>query len=292
MSATDDALAAGTGPDIATRVHGARSSFFWGMRLLPEERRQAIYAVYAFCRAVDDIADGDAPAAEKRRQLAAWRRAVHALYDEGRADGPILRALAPAVRRFELPRAELLAVLDGMESDATTALVGPSDAELRLYCRRVAGAVGVLSLSIFADGDPGLDAAQRLDLAETLGEGLQLTNILRDLRDDAARGRLYLPDEGLVAAGIATRDPAAVVDHPALAAVCRPLAAQARAHLARARTLLQPAEARTRRPCRLMLEAYAAQLRRIEAAGYPPPARRVHLSKPAKLWIAVRYSLL
>jgi phytoene synthase len=156
----------------------------------------------------------------------------------------------------------------------------------------VAGAVGVLSLAIFADADPRLDADARTALAETLGEGLQLTNILRDLRDDAARGRLYLPAEGLAAAGIATRDPAAVVDHPDLPAVCRPLAAQARAHLDRARGLLRRAQPRTRRPCRLMLEAYAAQLRRIEAAGYPPPAARVRLSKPAKLWIALRYSLL
>ncbi len=183
-------------------VRRSGSSFFWGMRLLPLRRRQAMYAVYAFCRTVDDIADRPGEQAGRQAELDGWRAEIDRLYAGGRLTEPVAAALLPAVREFDLPKVEFEAVIDGMESDLRRQNVAPSMAALRLYCRRVAGAVGLLSIRCF--GAEGRDAEK---LAVALGEALQLTNILRDLGEDAADGRLYLPAELLERHGIAERDP-------------------------------------------------------------------------------------
>ncbi len=174
---------------VETVVRGAGTSFYRGMRVLPPDRRHAMYAIYAFCRLVDDIADEDGDIADKRARLARWRERIGGLY-RGEADGPVTRVLRAATARFALRREDFVAVIDGMEMDAETAIVAPDLATLDLYCDRVAGAVGRLSVRAFGDASP---AADRVALA--LGRALQLTNILRDVDEDAARGRLYLPRE-------------------------------------------------------------------------------------------------
>ena len=150
------------------------------MRLLPRDRRHGMYAVYAFCREVDDIADGDRPVAHKLAALAAWRDEIEALY-AGRPRHLVARALHEPVRRYRLRREDFLAVVDGMEMDARDDIRAPDLATLDLYCARVASAVGHLSVHIF--GDPS-EMAHRV--ADSLGRALQLTNILRDLDEDAA----------------------------------------------------------------------------------------------------------
>jgi phytoene synthase len=281
-SAKIDAEASARVRRIVTR---SGSSFLWGMRMLPRARREAMYAVYAFCREVDDIADGPGEADERMSQLAEWRAEVEALY-AGRPSRPVARALVPAVAAYGLPQAEFLAIIEGMEMDVADAMCAPAAAELDAYCRRVAGAVGLLSIRVFGAAEPEAET-----LALVLGRALQLTNILRDLVEDGALGRLYLPRELLVAHGIDTREPAVALAHPGLPGVCAEVAADARAGFVETRCLLSLCDRRPLRPSIAMMEVYERILGLLEARGWRQPGREVHVSSAEKLWIAVRLGL-
>lgn len=258
-----------------------RSSFYWAMRLLPRAQRDAMFAIYDYCRVLDDIADGPGAADDKRARLAVMRGAVAALFETGVALHPTLAALAPAIRRYDLPRSELEALVDGMAMDVDGPLRAPSLVDLDLYCRRVAGAVGRLAVRVFERPDAD-------HLAILLGEALQLTNILRDIGEDADLGRLYLPAEVLAEAGIAARGPRGVLTHPALPVACAGLAriaerryAEAEAELARiGHARLWPAVA--------MMATYRVQLGRLVRAGWRHPRKPPRLGRLLKLWIAVR----
>lgn len=267
-------------------VARANTSFYWGMRVLPPERRQAMYAIYAFCREVDDIADGDAPEAYKREQLARWRDEIDALF-EGRPSHPVTRALAGPVAAYALPKDEFLAMIAGMETDAQDAILGMDFEELRLYCRRVAGAVGMLSVPVFGDNSAN---AQRLAVAQ--GEALQLTNILRDIVEDAARNRLYLPHELLDKAGIASREPREVAKDPRLAQVCQELAILAHHKYREADYLMDQCLPKAMKPARLMMEVYRAYLRALEKRGWDRLDRPVKIGTLSKLWMVVRHGVL
>ncbi len=261
------------------------SSFTAGMRALPKHRSRAMYAVYAFCREVDDIADEPGDFGRRLERLADWRAEIDRLY-AGEPTYPTTRALLGPVTEFQLPKAEFLAVIDGMESDLRNAIRAPSAAALHTYCRQVAGAVGMLSVNIF-----GADEPEAPELAETLGEALQLTNILRDLAEDGARGRLYLPRELLQRHDIDSDDPAVVLAHPALPRVCAELAGQARQRFRRARLLMGRCDRERLKPCVLMMEVYERILTRLEREAWRDPRRRVRLSAPTKLWILLRHGL-
>ncbi|MBV8589113.1 MAG: presqualene diphosphate synthase HpnD [Acetobacteraceae bacterium] len=254
------------------------------MRVLPEDRRQAMYGVYAFCRVVDDIADGDTPYQQKLQLLAEWRARVEGLY-HGVANESVTRVLLPAVQRFGLRRQDFLAVIDGMEMDAGEPIVAPDLATLDLYCERVAAAVGHLAVRAFGDSSPDADR-----VAHHLGRALQLTNILRDLKEDADRGRLYLPREWLTAEGV-SRDPTAALQSAGLFRVCAHVAALAREHFAAAQAAMERCDSRAMKPARLMGATYAALLDRLEQRGWEHPAERVVLPTWQKLWIAARYAV-
>jgi phytoene synthase len=275
--------------DVELLVRKAGTSFYRGMRVLPPDRRYAMYAIYAFCRIVDDIADEDGALPDKLHRLDAWRDRVAGLYrpetDSGRTDGPVTRVLAAAVARFALREADFAAVIDGMRMDAETAIVAPDLATLDLYCDRVAAAVGRLSVRAFGDAS---DAADKV--AWSLGRALQLTNILRDIKEDADRGRLYLPAEYLDQEGV-PRQPAAALASPALPAVCAHLARDARAHFDRARRCMAKCDPVAMKPARLMGETYAAILTCLEQSGWRDPGARVSLPLWWKLWLLVRYRL-
>jgi phytoene synthase len=271
---------------VQAQVQRAGTSFYWAMRLLPRTRRAAMFAIYAFCRAVDDVADSDDPAAVKRAQLDDWRREVERLY-AGKPETTIGRALAEPVRAFALRREDFLAVIDGMAMDAAREIRAPSMAELDLYCDRVASAVGRLSVRAFGVASPAADR-----VAHSLGRALQLTNILRDLAEDGARGRLYLPRELLDEQGIAAVDPAAVLAHPALPRVCDALAAVADAHFADARAAMAECPRRPMRPAAAMGAVYAAILKQLRRRGWRDIARPVSIPRPVKLWFALRYGLI
>ena len=265
-------------------VRAAGTSFYRGMRVLPPDRRHAMYAIYAFCRMVDDIADEDGAFAAKLPELVAWRERVAGLY-RGQSDGPVTRILVAAVQRFDLRRDDFLAVIDGMQMDAETAIVAPDLATLDLYCDRVAAAVGRLSVRAFGDASPAAD-----QVAYSLGRALQLTNILRDLQEDAERGRLYLPREWLDAAAV-PHDPSAALQATGLQQVCARVATLAHEHFRAASEAMRRCDARAMKPARLMGATYAAILSRLERRGWSSPHERVSLPAWQKLWLALRYGL-
>jgi squalene synthase HpnD len=279
---SDEALLRET---IRRRVEAAGTSFYWAMRLLPKDRRNGMYAVYAFCREVDDIAD-DWPEVERPAGLAGWHDEIEAIY-AGRPRHLIARALAEPVARFRLRKSDFHDVIDGMEMDAAQAIRAPELATLDLYCARVAAAVGHLSVHVF--GDPGEAAHQ---VADALGRALQLTNILRDLAEDAERGRLYLPRELLGRHGIRGDDPRAVLRHPALPAVCRDVAAIAVRHFEAAQAAMARSSRRAMRPAAIMGAFYRAMLDALLAADWRDPTARVSLSSGRKLWLVLRHGLI
>ena len=264
---------------VAQRAAG--SSFYLAMRILPRAQREAMLHVYAFCRAVDDIADEDGPPAERLAALEGWRRDIDAIY---RGESPAyLRELAAATASFGLAREDFHAVIDGMEMDLRGPIRAPDLATLDLYCDRVASAVGRLSVRIF-----GIDGPDGPALAHHLGRALQLTNILRDLDEDAAIGRLYLPREALDGAGIATREPAAALAHPALAQACAPLLDRARCHFAEAETIMRRLPRASVRAPGIMGAVYRAILDGVAARGWSAPRHRVRVSRARLLWIVLR----
>ena len=274
-------------PDIdavTALVRAAGTSFYRGMRVLPPDRRLAMYAIYGFCRIVDDIADEPGRLADKRAALDDWRGRIAALY-RGAAEEPVTRVLAHSVSAFPLRQDDFLAVIDGMQMDAETEIVAPDLATLELYCDRVAGAVGRLSVRAFGDASPAAD-----EVAQALGRALQLTNILRDVHEDAGRGRLYLPREYLDDAGV-PHAPRAALRSPGLAAVCARLALLAHENFRFAEAAMARCDRRAMRPARLMGATYAAMLARLERRGWQRLDQPAKLPKWRKLWIALRHGL-
>ena len=272
---------------IRDRVEAAGTSFYWAMRLLPQDRRNGMYAVYAWCREVDDVADGEWPVAHKLAALATWRNEIDRLYGGGQPRHLVAQALREPLLRYHLRREDFLAVIDGMEMDAREDIRAPDLGMLDLYCARVASAVGHLSVHVF--GDTG-EAAHRV--ADSLGRALQLTNILRDLDEDAGRHRLYLPREILDRHGIAGSDPAAVLRHPALPAACRDVAAIAEGHFRDAQRAMKHCSRRAMRPAAVMAAIYHETLSALLRSGWREPAARVGVSKSLKLWLVLRHGLL
>jgi len=270
-------------PPSATRAGG--SSFYFAMRILGREQRQAMFEIYSFCRAVDDIADGNLPHEQKRSALAAWRQRVEALYAGAVVHD--LEKLAHAVTRFGLQKGDFLAVIDGMEMDATADIRAPRLEELDLYCDRVASAVGRLSVRVF-----GMDDAAGRALAHHLGRALQLTNILRDLDEDAAYGRLYLPMEALRSAGIDDENPARVLTDPNLDRACRFVAGRARDHFIEANAIMARSPRRVVRAPKIMGEVYTEMLKEMSERGWAPPRTRVRVSKPHLIWVALRHAFV
>jgi phytoene synthase len=264
----------------------AGSSFYGAMRLLPLARREAMFAIYAFCREVDDIADGDQPTEERRRMLDEWRREIDRVYD-GEPTLPTARALVEAAARFELRRQDFMAVIDGMQMDIDQTIVAPTMAELETYCQRVAGAVGLLSIRAF-----GISTKRAEDFALALGTALQLTNILRDLRQDADIGRLYLPRELLLKHGIESRNPDEVLAHPAIGGVCEDIAAIARERYEMAVAARADCPGKALRPAMVMMVMYRKVLDRLIQRGWSDLEKPVHVSSPEKIWVALRYGLL
>ena len=269
-----------TADDIAhvrDMVRASGSSFYWAMRVLPQARRDAIFAVYAFCRAVDDIADGDAHVDDPKAALLEWRHEIDRIY-EGRPTNAIARTLAAAIADYDLQAGDLRAVIDGMETDAFGPVCAPTMDELLIYCDRVACAVGRLCVPIF--GEPGPKGAKT---ADALGLALQLTNILRDIEEDAGMGRLYLPAELLDAHGIASRVPAEVLHHPNLKPVCRALAIRAANAFAEAEQAIAQCDHQAMRPAIIMMMVYRRILDQLIAEDWAHVPRTKPLSKWQKI---------
>ncbi len=267
----------------AETVKRSKTSFGAGMRILSKERREAMYAIYAFCREVDDIADEGGTRDEKMSGLAEWRREIERVY-AGAPQTPTGHALKEVVCRFDLPRNEFILVIEGMEMDADGPVIAPTLERLLAYTRRAAGAVGMLSMPVF--GAPRTQIAE--DFALSLGDALQLTNILRDIEQDAGEGRLYLPRELLEEHGCPLT-PQGVVNANGLAKVREEMAQLAREKFAAARTALEHLDWKILRPALLMMGVYETYLDKMTARGWANGQPRVTISKGEKLAIAARW---
>jgi phytoene synthase len=263
----------------------ANSSFYSAMRLMPKAEREAMFAIYGFCRIVDDIADDGIGTREERKvELVKWRVELDELY----AGNPSERAqfLVEPVGKYGLRKADFLTVIDGMDMDVAEDIVAPAKKTLDLYCERVASAVGRLSIKVF-----GMDEGPGDELAHHLGRALQLTNILRDIDEDAGIGRCYLPREYLKDAGIVSLDPKTIVADPRIDQVCRAVARDAHAwYDGAAAVLAKKPKGRIGTP-RLMGAVYEEILRQTEVVGWKPPRTRVSLGKGKLLGIVLRHGL-
>ncbi len=266
-----------------TRQSG--TNFYYAFRILPAEKRRAIYALYSFCRTVDDCVDEQD--GEREAGLTRWLAELNRAY-AGKPETELGRELAETVVRFPIPRGTFEDIVAGCRMDLDTRRY-PTFADLRLYCERVASAVGLASIEIFGYEDPGTR-----QYAVELGLALQLTNILRDIARDAARDRLYLPLDDLARFGVSeagllatARDPLAPRPE-GLHHLLTFEAERARSHYAAAARLLPERDRRSMLAAEIMGAVYRALLEEWARRGHPVGGPRVQLGKPRKLWIALR----
>lgn len=263
------------------KASASGSSFYYSFLFLPAARRQAITALYAFCREVDDAVDECSDAGIARAKLAWWRGEVDALY-AGRPSHPVTQALAVSVARFALPQEQLHEIIDGMEMDLA-AVRYPDFKSLHLYCYRVASVVGLLAAEIF-----GYEDRRTLKYAHDLGLAFQLTNIIRDVGEDARRGRIYLPQDELARFGVSEADVLASRGSEGFRALMEFQVERAREYYARAMSEL-PAVDRRRQVAGLIMAAiYRTTLEEIVADGCRVLTHRLSLPPLRKLWIAAR----
>ena len=269
------------------------TNFYYSFLVLPPHKRRAIIAVWDFCRAVDDAVDevvpehewagglSDEARAEAALRLDGWRTELAAVYD-GHPKTPQGLALAPCVAAFNLPRARFEELVDGVEMDLEQVRY-ESFAALVEYCRRVASAVGLICLEIFGYRNPRAQA-----YAESLGLALQLTNIVRDVRVDIARGRIYLPTEDLERFGVTEASLRAGQVTPAIAALLQFECDRAHSYFRRAAGLLPPEDVRSLVAAEIMGGIYFEILRRIERTGYDVFSTRIRVPRPVRAVIALR----
>jgi 15-cis-phytoene synthase len=261
----------------------SRSNFYYAFLTLPRARREALYAVYAFCRTVDDIADAGGDPQRQRAQLAEWRRDVARCFEAGPApDHPIARQLATATRAYAIPRAALEAIIEGCEMDLRQVVYETAE-ELYPYCYRVASAVGLACIEIF-----GYTDARARDYAVDLGMALQLTNIIRDVGADARAGRVYLPREDLTKFGVRVEDLVAGRRTDAFERLMAHEAERARHFYRAARRSFPAADARRLVPAEIMGRIYYALLSEIEARRFAVFGERITLPASRKIRIALR----
>ncbi len=254
---------------VADVTKASGSSFYLPMMLLPRVKREAMLALYAFCRETDDVADEIEDPAISRALIDAWREEIHALY-RGEPRHPVTIALEAPIERFGLPERYFLEILEGFEMDGGGAMVRPTLAELERYCYCVASCVGLLSVEIF-----GYRADSIPTFARHLGLAFQLTNILRDVAEDAERGRIYLPREFLEDKGLEAVPPEGIVGAPGIEGVCAKVGRMARQHFDVAAASLPSSERRAMRPALLMRAVYETYLRRIEREGFRVAGPRI-----------------
>ncbi|GJL93918.1 MAG: squalene synthase HpnD [Hyphococcus sp.] len=275
-------------PDAARQhayetVKRSGTSFGAGMRILSKQRREAMYAIYAFCREVDDIADEGGSPSEKCSALLSWREEIERVFS-GNPTTPTGVALGEHIKRYHLPKDEFILVIEGMEMDAAGPIVAPDFDGLFAYTRRAAGAVGMLSMPVF--GAPQNEVAT--DFALSLGDALQLTNILRDVEEDAIEGRLYLPRE-LLDKHNCPLNPSEISKSAGLPSVRTELALIAEEKFERTRKALAHLDWKVLRPALLMMGVYENHLQRMQARGWHNGQAKVELSKFEKMMIAARW---
>jgi phytoene synthase len=257
------------------------SSFYYSFLFLPPERRRAITALYAFCREVDDVADDVADPGVARTKLAWWRTEVANLF-AGHPQHPVTHALAPFAAPYGIDAARLNEIIDGMEMDLVHHRYRDFES-LSLYCHRVAGVVGQLSASIFGYANPST-----LEYAEALGMAFQLTNIIRDVGEDARRGRIYIPEDELARFGVRPEQVLAGSGGDDFKRLMAFQAERAQRYYEKAFAKLAPEDRRSQRAGLIMAAIYRTLLAEIARDGFPVLRQRIALTPVRKLWIAWR----
>lgn len=270
--------------NIKRMVKKSGTSFFWSMRLLPKAKRNAMYTIYAFFRHIDDIVDGDKDIDEKLELIAAWRQELDNIYDKKTPVTDIGRRIYKNCMRFKLPKSEFIRMIDSITMDLPNPLQAPSLNQLDRYCRGVAGVPGSLSLRIFGVEDETLIE----QLATTLGNALQLTNILRDVKEDAQVDRLYIPREYLNKAGIEATDPLTVVVNKNLAIAREELAKTAAQNYADAYELIKKLDKKAARPVLMIANIYKRYFDIMQNRGWEIISPKPFVSKWNKLTIALQ----
>jgi phytoene synthase len=257
------------------------SSFYYSFLFLPPERRRAITALYAFCREVDDVVDECSDPQVARAKLAWWREEVAAVF-EGNPRHPVGQALAPVVRQFGLSRSHFEDIIDGMQMDLDYNRY-PDFATLQSYCHRVAGVVGLMAAAIFGYRDEAT-----LTYAENLGTAFQLTNIIRDVGEDARRNRVYLPLDELARFGLTANDVAQLRETDGFRRLIEFQIERAEEFYRRAMASLPAGDRRAQRPGLVMAAIYRTLLQEIRSDGNRVLNQRTSLTPLRKLWIAWR----
>jgi phytoene synthase len=257
------------------------SSFYYSFMFLPTDKRRAITALYAFCREVDDVVDECSDQNVARTTLNWWRTEVAAIY-AGKPQHPVTQALVPLVTQFNLQQEHLQEIIDGMEMDLTQ-LTYADFKSLQLYCYRVASVVGLLAAEIF-----GYTDRKTLKYAHDLGIALQLTNIIRDVGEDARRGRIYLPLDELAQFGVHTGDILDAKESESFQKLMQFQVERAQRYYRQALEQLPPADRSTQRTGLIMAAIYRATLNEVVASGCHVLKERISLTPLRKLWLAYK----
>jgi phytoene synthase len=263
-------------------VKQSGTSFYWALRFLPLKKREAMFAIYAFCREVDDIADGNGPLKEKSSQLKKWRQKVDNLYNNNPTD-LITHALTEPIKNYNLNKQDFIAIIDGMETDSVDHLRIPNKAALAMYCDQVACSVGRLSNNIF-----GIEPILGNKLAKFLGEALQLTNILRDVYEDSDRNRVYLPRDLLALHGNDKMAINEILEHPGLIGACKDLEELNREKFKRAEDTIKECNIELISPALIMMRIYYQLFILLKRRGWENYKVPVKVSKIFKLWTVAR----
>ena len=261
------------------KAAGSGSSFYYSFLFLPRERRRAITALYAFCREVDDVVDECNDASLARAKLDWWRGEIAKLF-AGEPQHPVMRALAPGLQPYAITAVRLNEIIDGMQMDLDQTRY-PDFAGLERYCYHAAGVVGILSAGIFGYRD-----ARTLEYAENLGLAFQLTNIIRDVGEDARKNRIYLPMDEMREFGVTAADVLSASSSEAFVRLMQFQAHRANTFYAKAFGALPAEDRRAQRPGLIMAAIYRALLAEIESDGFEVLARRTSLTPLRKFWLA------
>ncbi len=270
--------------NIKKIVKKSGTSFFWSMRFLPKAKREAMYTLYAFCRHIDDIVDGDSSVAEKQELLQAWREEMDNIYDKKVPATDIGRKIYKNCMRFKLPKSEFLQLIDSISMDVPNPVQAPNLNDFYRYCRGVAGVPGSLSLRIFGCNDEKMIE----ELSSSLGNALQITNILRDVKEDALADRLYIPREFLEKADISITDPKSVITDKNLVFAREELAKIASKDFQKAYELIKHLDKKTARPVKMIANIYKKYFDIMQKRGWEVISPKPTISKFEKLALALK----
>lgn len=270
--------------NIKKMVKKSGTSFFWSMRLLPTAKRNAMYTIYAFFRHIDDIIDGPAPVEEKVEMINAWREELDNIYDRKLPTTDIGRKIYKNCMRFKLPKEEFVKMIDSISMDIPNPVQAPTLKQFNAYCRGVAGVPGNLSLRIFGCSDQQMIE----DLATSLGNALQITNILRDVKEDARAGRLYIPEEILQKAGISQRDPLSVVVDKNLAVAREELAKIAKTDYDKAFEIIKKLDKKSAKPVKAIAYIYKRYFDMMQNRGWEIVSPKPRVGKMIKFFLALK----